>query len=119
MDQEVIKELSRNVYGFALTEVVLVIGIIAILLSILVPTFINYRKTVSETVCKKNRMAIERLFEASNIYINSEISFNSFIEEYPDDICPDGGVISYEDDEVKCSKHPSQVEPPHEEVPWL
>ena len=117
MGQEVIKELSRNVYGFTLTEVVLVIGIIAILLSILVPTFINYRKTVSETVCKKNRMTVERLFEASNI--NSEISFNSFKEEYPDDICPDGGVISYEDDEVKCSKHSSQVEPPHEEVPWL
>lgn len=79
----------------------------------------HYFKCVSETVYLSNRKTIERLFEASINTTNSEISFSSFIEEYPDDICPDGGVISYEDDVVNCSKHSSSDEPPYEEVPWL
>ena len=119
MNQVIIKGRARNIYGFTLIELVLVIGIITVLLSITVPIFMNYRKTISETVCNMNRMTIERLFEASYTDANSEISFNSFIEENPDDVCPDGGVISYVVDEVKCSKQSSGVEPPHEEVPWL
>lgn len=79
----------------------------------------NYLNYISDTVCNTNRMTIEHLFEVSTINTNSEISFNSFIQEYLDDFCPDGGRISCEDDEVKCSKHSSGGEPPHEEVPWL
>lgn len=40
--------------GFTLVELLVVIGIVAVLISIIVPTFINYRNTVSETVCKIN-----------------------------------------------------------------
>ena len=62
---------------------------------------------------------IERLYEAAMINTNDEISFNVFVEEYSNEICPDGGVTSYEEGEVKCSKHSPSNEPPHEEVPWL
>lgn len=70
-------------------------------------------------MCLSNRKTIERLFEASMNTTYSEIDFNSLTEEYPDDICPDGGVISNEDDVVNCSKHSSCDETPHEEVTWL
>ena len=119
MGKEVNKNQSRNVYGFTLIEFVVVIGIVAILVSIIIPSYIHYFNNVSETVCLSNRKTIERLFESSMNTTNSEISFSSFIKGYPDDICPDGGVISYEDDVVNCSKHSSSDETPHEEVTWL
>lgn len=112
MDQEVIKEQSRNVYGFTLIEFVVVIGMVAILVSIMIPSLTHYFNSMSETICLSNRKTIERLFEASMIITINEMSFSSFIEEYLDDICPNGGVISYEDDEIKCSKHSSSDEPP-------
>ena len=89
LHQEIIRNRTSNVYGFALIELVLIIGIIAFFISIMAPTFLNYRRTFSETVCKTNLITIKRLFEASIINVNSEISFNSFIEVYTDDICPD------------------------------
>lgn len=67
----------------------------------------HYFKCVSETVCLSNRKTIERLFEASINTTNSEISFSSFIEEYFDNICTNGGVILYEDIVVNCNKHSS------------
>lgn len=110
---------KNNINGFTLIELVVITGIIAVLFSIMVPSFTHYLKSVNETVCTNNRNTIERLYEAALINTNDEISFNMFIEEYSDEICLDGGVISYEEDEVKCSKHTYNDEPPHEEVPWL
>jgi hypothetical protein len=50
--------------------------------------------------------------------------FNQFIIDNFDEICPDGCVISYEDEKVKCSVHGDGSEsdedkPPEDEVPWL
>ena len=85
---------KNNINGFTLIELVVIIGIIAVLLSIMIPSFTHYLKSVNETVCTSNRNTIERLYEAAMINTNDAISFNMFIEEYSDKICPDGGVIS-------------------------
>lgn len=110
---------KNNINGFTLIELIVVIGIVAILVSLMIPSFTHYLESMNETVCTNNRNTIERLYEATMINTIDEISFNMFIEEYSDEICPVGDVISHEGDEVKCNKHSSNDEPPHEEVPWL
>lgn len=70
---------------------------------------------------------VERMYSAflvENYNDHEDGIFNPFLIENFDEICPAGGVISYEDGKVKCSVHGSgsegeKVEEPGEEVPWL
>ena len=62
-------------------------------------------------------------FLVENDIGNLDSIFNQFLIDNFDEICPAGGVISYEDGKVKCSVHKElsygDEEPPEGEVPWL
>ena len=87
------------------------------------PRFIGYRGLAVERVCETNRHTVTRQYE---IYLQTkgqgEGNFNQFLNENFDEICPDDGVITYQEEKVKCSIHKSVSDEegaPGGEVPWL
>lgn len=111
--------------GFTLIELIIAIAILGILVSIAIPRFIGYRELAGKTVCETNRMSLARHYE---MYFltgeEGESNFNQFMNENFDKICPTDGIITYEDEKVRCSVHKDESEsgdeePPDGEVPWL
>lgn len=111
--------------GFSLVELIVVIAILGIIIAIAVPRLVGYRSLAMERVCESNRDTALRLYEVFLQNENrGESSFNRFMIENFDKICPSGGVITYEEGKVKCSLHKDTSdndveEPPGDEVPWL
>jgi hypothetical protein len=52
-----------------------------------------------------------------------ESTFEKFLNENFNEVCPAGGVITCEDGNVNCSLHQdatdNKEQPPRDEVPWL
>jgi prepilin-type N-terminal cleavage/methylation domain-containing protein len=112
--------------GFTMIEVIVVIAVLGILAGIAVPRFVGYRALAVERVCQTNRKSAERLYQAFQAdEANAGITFDQFLIENFDEVCPDGGAINYVDGKVLCGLHseiedPSDdEEPPGGEVPWL
>lgn len=112
--------------GFTMIEVIVVIAVLGILAGIAVPRFVGYRSLAVERVCQTNRKSAERLYQAFQANeANAGITFEQFLIENFDEVCPDGGTIRYVDGKVLCGLHseiedPSDdEEPPGGEVPWL
>ena len=119
--------MDKKSNGFTLIELIMVIAILGIIAGIAVPRLIGYKSMAEESVCGSNRKTVERIYLAflvENDIDNEESIFNQFLIENFDEICPVGGVITYEDEKVKCSVHRNEEQPPEEEspgeeVPWL
>lgn len=110
--------------GFTLVEVVVVIAILGIIAALTVPRLTVFKSMAGERVCVSNRKTVERMYSVflleNNIDDNS--FFDKFIVENFKVVCPAGGIVSYEDDKVKCSVHGDGNEKddsPGDEVPWL
>lgn len=63
-------------------------------------------------------------FMVENDIDHEDSIINQFLIDNFDEVCPASGVISYEDENVKCSVHVcgnegEEDEEPGEEVPWL
>ncbi|RBP58076.1 prepilin-type N-terminal cleavage/methylation domain-containing protein [Alkalibaculum bacchi] len=115
--------MNEKSEGFTFIELIIVIGILAIIAIIAVPKLIGYRSLAVERVCETNRDTVARQYE---VYIQTkdqgESRFNQFLNENFDEVCSDDGIITYEDCRVKCSIHKSvsdEDEPPGDGVPWL
>ena len=111
--------------GFTLIELIIVIAILGIIAVIAVPRLVGYSDLASQRVCDSDRNTVERQFE---IFLHTENqgdnSFNQFMNENFGEICPDGGIITLIEGQVKCSIHndaseSNKDEPPGDEVPWL
>ena len=102
------------------------IAVLGILAGIAVPRFVGYRALAAERVCETNRKSAERLYVAfQSEDSNAGITFDQFLLEKFDVVCPEGGAISYDDGKILCGMH-SEIEdsgdgeePPGGEVPWL
>lgn len=94
--------------GFTLIEIVVVIGVLAVLAGVAVATFSGYVEMAREAVCKANCLGLERMYEG---YLelegleHSDVVFQQFLKEYGKEICPCRGEISYLDGKVRCSVH--------------
>lgn len=121
------RTLDRKSEGFTLIELVVVIAILGMLALVAVPRVAGITGKAHESVCEANLKTIERLYSAllvENNLDHEESLFNQFLSDHFDEVCPDGGIISYEDGEVKCSEHEGDVHDDEEdesgeEVPWL
>lgn len=97
-----------NNKGFSLIEIIIVCAVIAILTSVLVPSFKSIINEVQRMVCDINCLQLEEMYETSLILKNtkhSEAVFIRYMQKYGQDTCPGGGDIIYQDGKVKCIVH--------------
>jgi prepilin-type N-terminal cleavage/methylation domain-containing protein len=102
--------------GFTLVELIVVIGIIAVLSAVLVPQYIRYVGKSRQAVCNNNRETICRSMlvavaageapneeEAYALLCSGSGEFAGQMAE----VCPSGGIISWDRGKgvVSCSKH--------------
>lgn len=95
--------------GFALIELLLVIAMLGILSAVAIPSFLGYIERAKQQVCHANTINIERMYYTHLFMENiehTEVVFTQYLQEYGEDLCPDGGVISYVVGKVLCSVHP-------------
>lgn len=107
----VLKDKIRKVKyekGFNLIELIIVIAILGIISAVLVPSLLGTTERAKKKVCSVNSIKAEKMYE---IYLyeegeeHSKIIFDKYVQQYEKDICPDSGIVTYEDRKIKCSIH--------------
>ncbi|KNZ43113.1 prepilin-type N-terminal cleavage/methylation domain-containing protein [Acetobacterium bakii] len=106
----------KNNEGFTLTEIIVVLVILAILAAFAIPTMLGFVGNSQESLCDTQRKEMVNLFKV-NARIHPELEIAAFIEDNygpMDGICPSGGKYYgysyYEDPQtavavVYCSVH--------------
>lgn len=110
-------------HGFTLVEVLVTVVIIGIISAIAVPSVIGIVDNAKEEVCLANRIEFKRnymVFIQLKEIQDSPVVFKEFLSRYDEEMCPEHGVITYEDGDVMCSDHSeSGEEDKSEDVPFL
>ncbi|MBU4542243.1 MAG: type II secretion system protein [Firmicutes bacterium] len=111
----------NNSKGFTLTEIIVVLVILAVLAAFTIPTMLGYVSSSQEKLCNITRMDMTRLYKTSLIGKEASAStdgFKSFAIENWGSLsqCPAGGDYTYSASlgadgkvtaEILCSKHGS------------
>ncbi|KAF1086380.1 putative major pilin subunit [Sporotomaculum syntrophicum] len=94
--------------GFSFIELMVTIAVIAIIVSIVVPLYVDYVERATRQVCNVNCMQLERMYHVYLLMENKEHTvfiFNDFSQEHKGNICPANGEIKYEHGVVRCLLH--------------
>ena len=105
--------IKKNEKGFTLIELIVVIGITAILAVIVSTSSFKYLNHAKETVCQTNRQYLERAFLiAIELEEKDEVNvtFSEFLEKEKTIKCPDAGTFTYLDKHVNCDHHSDSEE---------
>lgn len=87
-------------------ELLVVVAILSIIISIALPKFSHLQKKASESVCETNREIVLKEYRAFLMdKDHSEETFNQFIQENFEGLCPENGTYTYENGTVRCSIH--------------
>jgi prepilin-type N-terminal cleavage/methylation domain-containing protein len=103
----------RDQRGFTLVELLAVIVILGIVFSIAVISLGGTKERAEEDVCAANRVELENQYSRHLILGDAEhndVVFTSFLTEFGSEVCPVGGVVTYEDGHVDCSVHSDEVD---------
>jgi prepilin-type N-terminal cleavage/methylation domain-containing protein len=116
--------MDKKAGGFTLVELIVVIAILGIIAAIVVPRLTGFKSNVEERACDANRKTVEKMYSTYSLENeHRESAFNQFLIENFAEVCPVGGVMSYEGGKVKCSVHDDgsdhEEDPPGGAVPWL
>lgn len=109
----------QNEKGFSLSEVIVVLVILAVLAAFTMPTMLGYTMSSQEKLCNLTRMDMTRLYKTSLIGKESTVSsagFEAFATENWGSVsqCPAGGSYTFQatldadgkiSAEIQCSKH--------------
>jgi prepilin-type N-terminal cleavage/methylation domain-containing protein len=120
------KKTAKNLLiekGFTLIEVLVTLVILGIIAAIAVPSVFNLLDQAKEKVCLANRIELKNgyltFIQIEGIQDSSE-AFSEFLYRYDKELCPEHGVVIYEDGEVLCSIHSgSGEEEEGGDVPFL
>ena len=122
--------MVNNKKGFTLTEIIVVLVILAILAAFTIPTMLGYISGSQEKLCNVTRMDMVRLYKTSLIGKEASASkagFESFAKENWGSLsqCPAGGIYTFNASfnaegkiqaEIRCSVHESVHEVTTDEV---
>jgi hypothetical protein len=103
-----IKNKFKSSHGYSYVQTILIIFFLLIFISVGLPRFTGFADLLKESVCHNNCSHLERMYQAyldSEEIESTEVVFLKFKDEYYSKICPEGGVISYEDGKVLCGVH--------------
>lgn len=100
------KYKSKN--GFTLIELIVVLSIFGIIALIAIPRFLTITENARRDVCEANRHELVHGYEiylVQNDKSDTDDNFTTFLNEYDQEICPEGGVISRSESKISCSIH--------------
>lgn len=99
---------KQSKQGLILLEMVIVIGILGILFTLLVPSYVQCLQSTREQICKKNCWNLAMLYETELVMQNaqhSEARFKTFLVKQSGACCPNEGTVNHVNGSVTCTIH--------------
>lgn len=101
--------MNLNKRGFTLIEIIAVIGLLALLGTLTVPSIVNSISVAQNSTCVENRNALIRRYLQEFSY-NNNLKFETFVDEHKHEYeCPSNGnyIVKEVDGELtlECTKH--------------
>ncbi|MBN2826531.1 MAG: prepilin-type N-terminal cleavage/methylation domain-containing protein [Tissierellales bacterium] len=100
--------MDKKSRGFTIIELIIVLSVLGIIALIAIPRFLSVTEYAKRDVCEANRAELEHAYEiylVKNNESDSEVNFNTFLNQWDQEVCPDEGIISRSEGKIKCSIH--------------